>query len=520
MKKEYLSLLGIRESKEVLGHHYSNLWLLALVLAATFVAIAFSNGSMGYLSEKMNDPFTNWVNISKGYGQDRFEELRSNLVEEDVQEHYGFSDVQGDNYMALNFIGCNGRDHYLECRFFERLNTDLVKAILDKDNVIGGCTTPMENIRTQSLGLVITADVLTKLGFSEDSIPAYIDYLSYSRGADTLGVSLLQDKYAAAPMPLLGVVKRLPMNMDIIGSNYFYEQYNNITHPFSLCNEDYARELMYYVDNTVADFEEQVRTFTPNGYGKMYVLEYTDNVDYLKSWKATAGRIMQVSLGDASIPTSELINLDQKIQKLYQGSSLVTRIYKYSVSDAPLSERRFLSVNFTSLDSIRAFEKYAKDNFNVQIEMSQVASKENFNDVTILAGILSWAMIVFSIICIIMFVVNMLQSYFQKVKRNLGTFKAFGIGTAELIRVYVAILLMIIVVAILMGLAFTWLLQLLLPAFGVCRYVNEARFNYLSLWNWNTLLSIFIVIVATLVTVWMVMKNLLKQTPGDLIYDR
>lgn len=520
MKKEYLNLLGIRESKEVLGKHYSNLWLLTLVLAATFIAISFSNGSMNYLSEKMNDPFTNWVNISKGYGQDRFEELRSNLAETEVQEHYGFSDVQGDNYMAFNFIGCNGRDHYLECRFFERLNTDLVEAILDKDNVVGGCSMSMEEIQNQTLGLVITSDVLTKLGYSEDSIPAYIDYLSYSIGADTLGVKLIQDKYATAPMPLLGVVKRLPMNMDIIGSHYFYEQYNNISHPFSLCNEKYARELIYYVDNSVVDFEEQVKQLAPEGSGKVYVLEYTENIGYLKSWKASISRIMQVSFGDASIPTQEIIAFDNRIQEKYTNNSDVVRIYKYDVSDAPLSERRFLSVNFTNLDSIRAFERYAKENFNVQIEMSQVASKENFNDVSILAGILSWAMIVFSIICIIMFVVNMLQSYFQKVKRNLGTFKAFGISTSELIRVYVVILLGIIIIAIMLSLAITWLLQILFPIIGICRTINETRLNYLSLWNWNTLLSVIIVVIATVITVWVVMKNLLKQTPGDLIYDR
>ena len=63
MLKEYLRLLALRESRVVLGHKYVNLWLLTIVLVATFVSIAFSNGSMIYLEEKMNDPFTNWVNV-------------------------------------------------------------------------------------------------------------------------------------------------------------------------------------------------------------------------------------------------------------------------------------------------------------------------------------------------------------------------------------------------------------------------------------------------------------------------
>ena len=149
--------------------------------------------------------------------------------------------------------------------------------------------------------------------------------------------------------------------------------------------------------------------------------------------------------------------------------------------------------------------------------MSQVNSKENFNAVSVMANILSLAMIVFSIICIIMFIVNMLQSYFQKVKHNLGTFKAFGMGSDELIRVYVLILLAIVVSAVILALGVAWLIQLLLPIFGV---LKDGEFNYLSLWSIKTLLSIIIVIVATVATVRVVMSKLLKQTPGDLIYDR
>ena len=194
----------------------------------------------------------------------------------------------------------------------------------------------------------------------------------------------------------------------------------------------------------------------------------------------------------------------------------VIRVYKYAVSDYPIDRLRYLSVYFTSLDSIRAFEKFVKE-YDVEVEMSQVSSKENFNAVSIMANILSWAMIVFSIVCIIMFIVNMLQSYFQKVKRNLGTFKAFGIGSLELINVYVLIMLVIILAAIIMSLAFTWLLQGVLPLLGL---LKDGEFNYLSLWNLKTVCSIIIVIVATIVTVFVVMNRLLKQTPGDLIYDR
>ena len=72
MAKEYLNLLAKREYRVVLGPRFVNLWLLVIVLVATFVSISFSNGSMLYLSDKMNDPFTNWLNIEKANEEDDF----------------------------------------------------------------------------------------------------------------------------------------------------------------------------------------------------------------------------------------------------------------------------------------------------------------------------------------------------------------------------------------------------------------------------------------------------------------
>ena len=111
----------------------------------------------------------------------------------------------------------------------------------------------------------------------------------------------------------------------------------------------------------------------------------------------------------------------------------------------------------------------------------------------------------------------MLQSYFQKVKRNLGTFKAFGISSSELTSVYVWIILAIIVTAIILALTITWIAQYGLHILGI---MKDGTFDYLSLKGTNTFLAIAIIIVATLVTVKLVMNQLMKQTPGDLIYDR
>jgi len=520
--KEYLQLLAQRESHVVLGKKWVNMWLLVVVLIATFISIAFSNGSMAYLKEKMSDPFTNWVNIQNAHGSGKFSELHAALQREDVRLHYGYKDIQSDHYFPVTLLGSEDEtghrpDRYLECRFFEQLNSDLMRAILSENNVVGNSAISVDELDNSSLGFIITIDNLRKLGYDEECIPAYIDYLANSDKADTLGFKLYYDRFVAAPMPILAVVRRLPQNMDLIASGYWLCQYNNDnTHPFDFNNESYQRSLFYFVNNEISDFEEKVMSFVPDSLSNAVVLP-TEQIKHMNSW--SNGCFLQVfpderkNIEDLSV----YVDIAKKISSEYDENS-VKRVFAYDCSDYSNTESAYLSVNFEKLDSIRSFEAYVKENFNIQIEMSQVNSKENFSAVSFLASILSWAMIVFSIVCIILFIVNMLQSYFQKVKRNMGTFKAFGISTFELIETYVIILSTVIIVSIGIALLVTSIVQYGLHYAGI---MKEGQFDYLSLWSETTIwIAIIIIFIATIATVYFVMNRLLKQTPGDLIYDR
>ena len=211
---------------------------------------------------------------------------------------------------------------------------------------------------------------------------------------------------------------------------------------------------------------------------------------------------------------SAIISIEQCILDFYADSG-VERIYNYEVPDKVNYTTRdnVISVHFIHLDSISSFEHYVKELSGLQIEMTQVNSKKNFWAVSAMANILTAAMIVFSIISIIIFIINMMQSYFQKVKRNLGTFKAFGISTSELTRVYVVIIVGIVVAALVLAMIVVWLTELLLP-------LKEGEYNSLILWNRKTMWAVIIILASTICSILFVMHRLLRQTPGDLIYDR
>jgi hypothetical protein len=313
-------------------------------------------------------------------------------------------------------------------------------------------------------------------------------------------------------------VKRLPGNVDLISSTYFYQQAcNDYSYPFNLCKEDYARNLSYFVPSDV-DFEkfsnavaEAAAEFTS---AEVIVDEnafYTPEIIPFRE-----GKFVIIDCYDEYLNFDVWKSIDDKLLSSYRDKG-VHRVFAYEFSEYPLTQKAFISVHFEDLDMIREFESYVRESFNVKIEMSQINAKENFNAVSTMGNILSWVIIIFAIVCIILFIVNLLQSYFQKVKRNLGTFKAFGISNRDLISVYVLIMAVIIIAAITVSLSVSWLTQGILHIFGI---LKDGVFDYLSLWSGKTVCAVIVIIMASIYTVYAVMHKLLKATPGDLIYDR
>lgn len=518
LKNDYFRLFVKREGKVVLGRNYSSLWLLTAVLTATFLAIAFSNASLDYLSYKMDDPFINWVDIKNEFGEGDFIGLEYALESEDNKELFHYGSFQSDYSFSFMFVGKEDKNlQYLKCRFFEDINTSLVEEILNKDNVVKNWRVPnLADVCPNTVGVIITEEAMKKLGY--ESAPSFLHVNRYSPGAEFYGFDILSDDFVRVPVPVLAVVERLPGNVDVISSTYFYkQQQNDYTYPFNLCKDSYAKNLCYFIPSEIeiAKFHEAVKeTASEFTDAAIEMDEYSFYTPEIIPFREGVFIIMDCSEETLDYDTWKGINA--KVLEEYAEKGVV-RVFAYEFSAYDLSQKAFISVHFEDLDRIRDFEVYVRDNFGVKIEMSQINAKENFNAVSAMGNILSWVIIVFAIVCIILFIVNLLQSYFQKVKRNLGTFKAFGISNRDLISVYVLILAAIIVAAIVMSLSATWFIQGVLH---ICGIMKDGIYDYLSLWSMKTVCSVVVIIVASVYTVFAVMRSLLKATPGDLIYDR
>lgn len=531
MKNDYLNLLAKRESKEMLGRNYSNMWILIAVLTVTFIAVAFSYAGKKYLENKMTDPFTNWVNIKNEFGKGNYESFFEAVESDLIRTEYQIESVTGDDYRYgdLRFYDVNGIiQESMEGRFLGDFGGKLTEAVLNKEHVVNGCSVAVDSIGSESLGLIITEKALKRLGYTSDHIPAFINLDVHIPGGIRNGLeSIYPDSEMRLPIPLLGVVKSLPMNMDVIGSHYWYEQNHetNPRHTFEVYQDKYYKrdKLYYYVAEGEDSLFYKTIVSLPRGSERTPGIYKIDNEDYynrsfnnLRSWKS--GSVYQVIFGTSRTSVGERARFDKSVQDAFTNGE-VFRIFEFDTYDSNSNgDFGYYSINFKDLKSIMEFAEFAKkDPYRVQIELSQVISKRNFSIVSTIAIILTIVMLMFAIVCIVLFIVNMLQSYFQKVKRNLGTFKAFGMGTASLIGVYVSTMLIMVLSAIVASIFITGVISLLLRLFN-CYW--EGGFPVLKVFNPFLYFSVIIVLLSTLITVRVVMSRLLHKTPGDLIYDR
>lgn len=522
-KGDYFKLFLRREGKVVLGKRFSTVWLLLAVMTMTFTAIAFSNGSMKYLAFKMDDPFTLWIDIKNDgtYSDNQltglgYDDLLPDLRRPENMAAYHYAGSEEDYESRFNLWKADGETPLtLKGRFFEEVGTPLFEKILERDNVVNGWSMRYEDLPEETIGFILTGEALGKLGYVD--APSYINLYSYSSGADEYGIELNGREYAKAPLPVLAVVKQLPGNVDFISTTLFYGREGNpgTEDPFNMGNESYGGSLNYFVPSDVdleqfrADFEDAVREICGG-----VEFSFNDSFYYDSQRSFKSGNYVSLETdGFDFIPYDESARIQTALMEKY-GDRDVHRLYEYDYGvDGSLERGGYLSVNFVDLDKIPEFVDFLGE-YNVKMEMSQYNAKMNFNVLNRLSWVLSIAMIIFAIFCIVLFIVNLLQSYFQKVKRNLGTFKAFGMSNKELMSIYMTIVSSIVVSTMVMALFLVYALQLVLPP------RPDGGFGYLALWCSQTAVSVVVIAAASMLTVFMVIRDLLKKTPGDLIYDR
>jgi ABC-type lipoprotein export system ATPase subunit len=92
LSSNYRSLFLRKESRALMGSRGINLAILVVMLFFTLLVVGFANGSLGYLEQKMQDPFVNWLTIDIPWGKSsEINDLKRLLNTDEQKEKFGYA---------------------------------------------------------------------------------------------------------------------------------------------------------------------------------------------------------------------------------------------------------------------------------------------------------------------------------------------------------------------------------------------------------------------------------------------
>lgn len=514
INKEFDQLFFLNESRSLSGEKNRVILALVVILIFTLLALGFAAGSIAKLQKKMDNPFTNWVDlgVTSVFISDQAHDIEQRYTDPAVGEQLKLMDVRGWVKFNLEFyhqdfnptlhpydsltFGAWGRsideDDPILAKIFEeggaRILTDTYD---DYSELVSGCN------------IILTEELATRLGYTPDSYPIESIYLRNGQNILALNVTAIVSELPKfcefACSPQLYNILVAKKDLRGVGCDRFIEAPGN-TSIYSYvvptnADGDYKKRALTFFNTQSAPNVRKVETIV-NGTQMLDVLEL--------SFVPSDSVLLEDALNFAStlrnekLPIGLLSSLECGADGCFE---LLPEDYYY------------LAFNFNRLDHIRAFQLDLKEQFDVDIDMSQVEAKENFALVSALTLIISSILLAFGVLSIILFVNNLLKSHLYKVRPHLGTLTAFGLNNRFLTRLYQRIIFAFLLVASLVA----FLVGAVVDAVEGALQGAESQFNIFSYW---IVLAIAILFVVSLIVASRTIRAILGDTPGNMIYGR
>lgn len=502
-KKEFQSLAGEKQ-KTILT--------LIFILFFTLVALGFAVGSRQNMKKKMDNPFTNWVDlpVNSSY-EDSIPAVMKRYQDPQIAKAYNLDSIRGYNRYYVGFYhqrfipGVNKESSLLYNFSGRTIESDdpLLATILDPvsgnlewldEAFLEEGWRPLEGCE-----IIITREMHKGLGYENDSI----------------GYLLINNNPHFHLLKVIAVVNRLPNSCDFACSPKLY---NILTG--KKVGIDYCFDLV--AQNKESDNAFRVFTSNPVDPGQMEQLAG----QYFQSGSPPSFSLeQQVLSGKKTFNVYRLAFMPIDKPALRDFKAFLDAIK----DDYPLAELaelecgapkceylgnyHYLAFNFDRLMNIREFQQDLAENFKIEIDMSQVEAKENFALVSRLTLIISLILLGFSVLSVVLFVNNLLRNHLFEVRSNLGTFQAFGLDDHFLNRIYLKIIFSFLALSIFVAL----LLTIIIDRSEQLVFQQESQFN---IFDSSIILSIVGLLLISLLITLRTIRQILGDTPGNLIYKR
>lgn len=511
--KDFRKVFYKREGKELLGENNRNLWVLIAILFITFTAIGFASGSLKYLKKKMDDPYINWVNVNIPYGMGTEGDLIKERLNRDTdsKEVYHFNNVTAYYRYPIAFYSLKEKGTIEVIGRSIDVNDPILIEIFKDKNKIKGRPFKDQN----DIGIIVTREFLERFGYD---INAPVINMS---------VALGDNNQEFVPVPIIAVLKELP-GMTMFATTPYFRQLKKEPARGNPFRKDGTKDLILFIPGdtlTGNTLNQNVTEFFNNNLAKYddlapWVSQSGNDQSYQKGFNISIsfiGNLSQTQLDsifEMLINSPELSEINNKVIRFYNYKTY--QVYAYSNYD-------FLAINFEDLSMVRDFKEYFFKEYKLRIDIAQIEAKENYSYVSKLTLIISFILIIFSILVISMFISNILSRHLNKIHRNIGTFKAFGLSNSAIMGIYFKLSTWFILFAMFIG----FVISFIFGSVGGIRIglmmVNasiEKNETYFDLFNWWILISTILVMLVSMVVIYVTASGILKKTPGDLIYSR
>lgn len=534
--RNFREIFFSREATALAGKHNINFMLLCLIFLFSFIAIGFGNGSLNYLDSKLNSAFVNWLTITIPYlrsnSEGSLKEIIAQMNDPEIRAHYDFDSVTTYTLASIYLVGDDEVDSsFVRGRTFDviRDRKFIQEELLSDANRIQGASFKGK----QDLAIIVTAQLLERFGYAPASDHILIAFPISDKDSSEHG-------YRHMPVPIRAIVDELPGKSSFGCTEYFYKAY--LTGPESPFNPatqiggiDYFIQTsdsaiaikVHHAINRALKNEKAIGDYSPVEDPELPEIN-TESIGIgynlqVRFWSEISSYKTLDTISNLILNSKELID--------YKGIVQRTFFYGYvkDVSKQVLYSD-MLSVYFNSLDSVKSFSNYVGKTFNsaaqieqnnvIEVDASRVKDKENFNFLSSTALIISYLIIIFGSISVSLFIFNLLKMHLNKVKMNIGTFMAIGLGNNESRNIYFIIIVLFIFIGIIVSSAFAWVLGYIINYYLSGYLALEEGVNYFNMLSWNTVIAITFFVCSSMFVSWITINRMLSKSPGDLIYNR
>lgn len=527
LKNTYRSLFFNKERNALLGKRWVNFVILTSILFFTFLAIGFANGSLHYLDKKMNSAFVNWltVNIPFEKSDNSFiDRLKDKLDDKDLKAQYGYQNI-GTYLEEPLWIYDETRKDFYRARGrsidVEQDKKLMREDILGEKNLVVG---DKNGFKEKDLSVIVTRRLLEE--FHYDINTPYI-YLQYTIKDTATGTSVNQQ----IPIAIRAVVEELPGKAVLVYPLYFIKVWESMDNVFDLRN--FNRKIVFQIFGTKEESEKISEKIKASISGNSSLGAHNPDFNgpvastetYAESYNYTADFLPMLDDNKQSDAVTESV-----MQALGTDASKVKRVYDYNTFNREhYSDVRFdvISIYFNNLDNVREFSNYVYNNFNkkeenakIEVDISKVKEKENFNFLSKVTKIISVLLVLFSMVAVSLFIINLLKAHLSKVRMNIGTFKAIGLGNNESRNIYFQIIVLFVFLSVSIAFFLAWGVGLALDKSLTANLVVEQGISYFKMLDLNTWVTMGVILSTSGVVSWIITTQMLNRTPGDLIYNR